>query len=116
MRGAHDRQLVVGAAPRIIGGGTHDAFTSPFVVRLYDSSSAPSGSIGFCGGALIAPRSVLTAAHCVTETDAFGVFTYPASSFMVGVHKHQSASLGDATNDCAELLSVTRVDIPWQYE
>ena len=51
MRGAHDRQLVVGAAPRIIGGGTHDAFTSPFVVRLYDSSSAPSGSIGFCGGA-----------------------------------------------------------------
>ena len=111
-----DRHLVVSAAPRIIGGGQHDAFTSPFVVRLYDAGSAPSGSIGFCGGALIAPRSVLTAAHCVTETDAFGVFTYPAAAFVVGVHKHQSASLGDATNDCAELLSVTRVDIPWQYE
>ena len=40
MRGAHDRQLVVGAAPRIIGGGQHDAFTSPFVVRLYDAGSA----------------------------------------------------------------------------
>ena len=63
-----DRHLVVSAAPRIIGGGQHDAFTSPFVVRLYDASSAPSGSIGFCGGALIAPRSVLTAAHCVSET------------------------------------------------
>ena len=45
-----DRQLVVGAAPRIIGGGVHDAFTSPFVVRLYDAGSAPR-SIGFCGGA-----------------------------------------------------------------
>ena len=44
-----DRHLVVSAAPRIIGGGQHDAFTSPFVVRLYDASSAPSGSIGFCG-------------------------------------------------------------------
>jgi secreted trypsin-like serine protease len=46
------------AVPEVVGGSTVDADRYPWMVRL---------SVG-CGGSLIAPRYVLTAAHCVSRS------------------------------------------------
>jgi secreted trypsin-like serine protease len=47
-----------GAAPNVVGGTNAAAGEFPWMVRL---------SMG-CGGAVVAPRVVLTAAHCVSRT------------------------------------------------
>jgi secreted trypsin-like serine protease len=55
---AQAADLTGGAAPNVVGGTTAAAGEFPWMVRL---------SMG-CGGALIASRVVLTAAHCVSRT------------------------------------------------
>jgi len=59
-----DRDL----APRIIGGDDAPAGRYPYAVSLQDDLSH------FCGGSLIAPDVVLTAAHC--SIDKFKVVVY----------------------------------------
>jgi secreted trypsin-like serine protease len=46
---------------RIVGGDEASTTTTPWVVALTTSSGA-----FFCGGTLVAPTKVVTAAHCVT--------------------------------------------------
>lgn len=54
--------------PSIIGGTTVDAATVPWTVALLQSSVANGYDAQFCGGTLINPSWVLTAAHCVVNT------------------------------------------------
>ena len=54
--------------PRIIGGTTVDAATVPWTVALLHSATANGFDAQFCGGTLINPEWVLTAAHCVPAT------------------------------------------------
>ena len=50
--------------PRIVGGTPATQFQNPFQVALLLSSIANNADAQFCGGALLAPNRVVTAAHC----------------------------------------------------
>src|ERR671911_460114 len=81
LRGGHDadRRLVreVAAAsadrpPRIVGGNTTTIAQHPWQAALvFDPAKKPGNDFQrqFCGGSLITTRIVLTAAHCVFDTD-----------------------------------------------
>ena len=58
--GETDTEMIVGGQPAAQG-------KYPWQVRLYDSMD---DDIGFCGGSIIAPQWVLTAAHCLVDADS----------------------------------------------
>ena len=53
---------------RIVGGKEADSGEWPWQVALIDAQE--SDIVQFCGGSLVHPRWVLTAAHCVDDVDA----------------------------------------------
>ncbi len=68
--------LSISAAPaaanyehKIVGGGTTPITSHPWQVSIY-SNSIP-GQPHYCGGSIIRPRIILTAAHCVFSPSPF---------------------------------------------
>ena len=53
-----------GAAPQIVGGTPAGPNDNPFQVGLLQKAVASNFDAQFCGGSLIAPNVVVTAAHC----------------------------------------------------
>jgi len=60
-------QETVSPEPRIVGGGPADPGEYPWQVALVRGSTSDLYNDQFCGGSLIAPQWVLTAAHCITD-------------------------------------------------
>lgn len=50
--------------PRIVGGGVAAEYENPFQVALLLKSTANNQDAQFCGGTIVAPNKVVTAAHC----------------------------------------------------
>lgn len=57
--------LLAAGASAIVGGTRADPAAWPFVVAIVRAQRRDDVAGQFCGGSLIAPRAVLTAAHCL---------------------------------------------------
>lgn len=57
-----------GVTPFIVGGTPAEEGAYPWAVSLQDNYFPPGPDAHFCGGVLISPQWVLTAAHCAVDT------------------------------------------------
>ena len=80
---------------RIVGGSEVPEYRYPFLVSLRSFSSH------ICGGSLIEPSWVLTAAHCINPDR-------PATSYSVMLHAHDKSSPSSTWHRCTQVISVAR--------
>ncbi|MFE4368664.1 trypsin-like serine protease [Streptomyces sp. NPDC056835] len=109
-------------SPFIIGGTGTTIATAPWMVQLWYADEA-AGEYYFCGGTLVAPNKVLTAAHCVDGLDwrsygavNAGVTSTESNGVLTGVARQwQHPSYDDATvrNDIAVLTLDTPLKQQW---
>ena len=65
---AYEQEQLI--TPKIVGGTVAGAGDNPFQVALLTKSVADNFNAQFCGGTLVAPNMVVTAAHCSDFTTA----------------------------------------------
>ena len=62
--GVSGEELISLVQPRIVGGTVAGAGDNPFQVALLRASQPNNAAAQFCGGTLVRPNMVVTAAHC----------------------------------------------------
>jgi uncharacterized repeat protein (TIGR01451 family) len=109
-----DAQLVAAASPTrqlsptIVGGGPAAPGEFPWQAALLDASN---GLWWGCGGSLISPTWVATAAHCVTS----GPFASPSQALNVAVGRHTVDSNEGQRIAVAEIIVHPGWN-PWTYD
>ncbi len=88
-------------SPRIVGGSEAARGAWPFMVGIFSKNSGSLSNSFFCGGSLVHPDWVLTAAHCLIDETA--------SSIKIGI------SLHDLATDSGEIKNASRIIIHPSY-
>ncbi|MGW3131351.1 trypsin-like serine protease [Streptomyces sp. NPDC001123] len=92
-------------SPKIIGGGTATIASAPWMAQLwYDGTDISF----FCGGTVVSPTKILTAAHCVKDEHG-KAYNWAAKGYVVT----GTASLPDGTD--LHGGTVTRVARQWNH-
>ncbi|MFD7967624.1 trypsin-like serine protease [Streptomyces clavifer] len=98
------------ASPRIIGG-TSTAFSSaPWMVQLLFEFDNDGLFYFTCGGTLVAPNKVMTAAHCVTDENGDALDMKGQGLVLAG-----TAKLAGGPNDEGTAVNITRSYFPGSY-
>jgi secreted trypsin-like serine protease len=87
---------------RIIGGVVASNGEIPWQVALVGGASVDLFQSQFCGGSLIHPQWVLTAAHCITELD--DSVTLPANVDVVAGINNLSTGVGFQRRDVTQII------------
>ena len=102
---------------KIINGNDADAYEYPFMVRLLAYGDH------YCGGSLIRPNIVLTAAHCVEKDFKYSVVVGDHEDGETGIHEREvqiskimmheefGSPLGAPINDVAVLVLAENVEL-----
>ncbi|MGA5422577.1 trypsin-like serine protease [Streptomyces lavendulocolor] len=86
-----DASVESAPSARIIGGSETTISTAPWMAQLHFKDSTGAGY--FCGGAVIAPTKVLTAAHCVK-----GIKWYETGTVVVGTDQLPTQNADGSVN------------------
>lgn len=87
---------------RIVGGVIAGNGEIPWQVALVDGTSLDLYNGQFCGGSLIHPQWVLTAAHCISELD--GSITLAANVDVVAGINNLSTGVGFQRRDVVQII------------
>ncbi len=87
----------------IVGGSEVTPGSRPFMAAILESSGSPTSQ--YCGGTLISPNWVVSAAHCFRD----GNTTTPAASVRIGLGLHRLSQGG------GNIFGVKRVIVHPQY-
>ena len=90
------------ARPRIVGGGTAAPFSHGFLASLHRRSHPGGPASPQCVASLVAPRWVLTAAHCCTEVDE-------PWRFELSFGRHELRQLPALDGPCGENIGVDAI-------